>query len=107
VTIFYGANDSSLLQLNSRQHVPLERYEENLGKIIDRFLYLGVSSDKIILIAPPPVDEKVGCSVFNCHLENLVVDSMSYHHSENFSRKPWLLKSRKYCMTIKTVLLSY
>ena len=65
MTIFYGANDSCLLQCNSRQHVPLEKYEENLGKIIDRFLTLGVSSNKIIIIAPPPVDEKVSSEFFS------------------------------------------
>ena len=72
MTIFYGANDSSLSQYNSRQHVPLEKYEANLRIIVDRFVKLGVAANKIILIAPPPVNEKVHLLLNNSELENAI-----------------------------------
>ena len=39
VTIFLGANDSNKLELNPRQHVPVEEYKQNL---IDMVNYLNV-----------------------------------------------------------------
>nr|CAB3255136.1 isoamyl acetate-hydrolyzing esterase 1 homolog [Phallusia mammillata] len=59
VTIFLGANDSVLPGSYSNQHVPVDRFETNLFKIVEHFKSLGVSSDKIILIAPPPVEAEL------------------------------------------------
>ncbi|XP_029972769.1 isoamyl acetate-hydrolyzing esterase 1 homolog [Salarias fasciatus] len=57
VTLFFGANDSSLEDKNPQQHVPLQEYCENL-KDMGRFLSsAGVPSDRLIFITPPPVDE--------------------------------------------------
>jgi len=54
-TIWWGANDSVLPQMNPKQHVPLEEYEQNLQEMVD--LLLGrVATSKIIMITPPPVD---------------------------------------------------
>ncbi len=39
VTIFLGANDSNKLELNPRQHVPVEEYKQNL---VDMVNYLNV-----------------------------------------------------------------
>lgn len=47
------------MEFNERQHVPVARYQDNMGQIIERFIELGVNSDQIIVISPPPVDEKV------------------------------------------------
>lgn len=35
MTIFLGANDSNSFELNQRQHVPLDEYEQNLKDMID------------------------------------------------------------------------
>uniref|UniRef100_A0A1A8FAZ4 Isoamyl acetate-hydrolyzing esterase 1 homolog n=2 Tax=Nothobranchius korthausae TaxID=1143690 RepID=A0A1A8FAZ4_9TELE len=57
VMVFFGANDCSLEDKNPQQHVPLQEYSENL-KEISRFLTsAGISADKVIFIAPPPLHE--------------------------------------------------
>ena len=37
VTLFLGANDASLKDLNPKQHVPLEEYKENLIWLTNRY----------------------------------------------------------------------
>ncbi|KAL7543280.1 hypothetical protein ACHAXR_012584 [Thalassiosira sp. AJA248-18] len=62
VTVFYGANDSSLPGDNEHnQHVPIAEYEENLKKIVNAIGGRFQGNDPkppIILFTPPPVDEK-------------------------------------------------
>mmetsp|Transcript_22070 Transcript_22070/g.45941 ORF Transcript_22070/g.45941 Transcript_22070/m.45941 type:complete len:275 (-) Transcript_22070:243-1067(-) len=54
-TIWWGANDSVLPEMNPKQFVPVEEYEQNLQEMVD--LLLGrVATSKIIMITPPPVD---------------------------------------------------
>ncbi|MGE7883624.1 SGNH/GDSL hydrolase family protein [Bacillus sp. NPDC094077] len=48
VTVFLGTNDAV-----SFAQVPLQAYKENLEKIVDQ-----ISSDKVLLISPAPVDEE-------------------------------------------------
>ncbi|MGE7872459.1 SGNH/GDSL hydrolase family protein [Bacillus paramycoides] len=48
VTIFLGTNDAV-----SFAQVPLQAYKENLEKIVDQ-----ISSEKVLLISPAPVDEE-------------------------------------------------
>jgi lysophospholipase L1-like esterase len=55
VTIFFGANDASDPVLNGRQHVPLGRYESNIGDIISLTRSKLGEDVGIILISPPPV----------------------------------------------------
>jgi lysophospholipase L1-like esterase len=55
VTVFFGANDASDVELNSRQHVPLERYKSNIKEIATLARNNFGVDVKIILIAPPPV----------------------------------------------------
>uniref|UniRef100_H2YVJ4 1-alkyl-2-acetylglycerophosphocholine esterase n=1 Tax=Ciona savignyi TaxID=51511 RepID=H2YVJ4_CIOSA len=57
ITIFFGANDGSLLELNKHQHVPLLDYQSNLKLIIDHCLSHGIPKEKLIIISPPPVEE--------------------------------------------------
>nr|CAB3255131.1 isoamyl acetate-hydrolyzing esterase 1 homolog [Phallusia mammillata] len=59
VTIFFGANDAVLPECYTKQHVPVDRYQTNLVKIVEHFQSLGITSEKIILIAPPPVDAEL------------------------------------------------
>ncbi|KAI2493198.1 hypothetical protein MHU86_21347 [Fragilaria crotonensis] len=51
-TVFLGANDAALP--GEPQHVPLEEYRHNLGKIVRCIKNQGFP---VILLTPPPVDE--------------------------------------------------
>lgn len=53
--ILLGANDAALPTPQSFQHVPLDRFQENLRTIINHPL-IAAHDPKIILVAPPPVD---------------------------------------------------
>ncbi|KAM6082864.1 isoamyl acetate-hydrolyzing esterase 1 homolog [Chlamydotis macqueenii] len=57
ITIFFGANDSALKDLNPKQHVPLEEYAANLKSMIQYLKSVDVTEDRIILITPPPLQE--------------------------------------------------
>ncbi|XP_047927266.1 isoamyl acetate-hydrolyzing esterase 1 homolog isoform X3 [Anser cygnoides] len=57
VTIFFGANDSALKDLNPKQHVPLEEYAENLKSMVQYLKSIDIAEDRIILITPPPLQE--------------------------------------------------
>ncbi|XP_074751759.1 isoamyl acetate-hydrolyzing esterase 1 homolog [Athene noctua] len=59
VTIFFGANDSALKDLNPKQHVPLEEYAANLKSMIHYLKSVDITEDRIILITPPPLQESV------------------------------------------------
>jgi len=54
--IFLGANDSNSLELNPRQHVPVDEFGENLIAMVKYLQSLGLSERKIILVGPPPCD---------------------------------------------------
>ncbi|XP_002197827.5 isoamyl acetate-hydrolyzing esterase 1 homolog [Taeniopygia guttata] len=57
VTIFFGANDSALKELNPKQHVPLEEYAANLRSMVQYLKSVDITADRIILITPPPLQE--------------------------------------------------
>ncbi|XP_044147845.1 isoamyl acetate-hydrolyzing esterase 1 homolog [Bufo gargarizans] len=57
VTIFFGANDSSIREENPQQHVPLEEYAENLRSMVQYLKSVNIKEEKIVLIAPPPIHE--------------------------------------------------
>ncbi|NXL92129.1 IAH1 esterase, partial [Alectura lathami] len=57
VTIFFGANDSALPDLNPKQHVPLEEYAANLKSMVQYLKSVDITADRIILITPPPLQE--------------------------------------------------
>lgn len=59
VVLFFGANDSALPELNPHQHVPLDRYKANLEAMCDYLQDIGLPKSSIILVAPPPVHEKM------------------------------------------------
>jgi len=54
VTVFFGANDASVLEENPKQHVPLDEYRKNLQKIVE-ILRQRVPSAQILVVTPPPV----------------------------------------------------
>ncbi|XP_030642927.1 isoamyl acetate-hydrolyzing esterase 1 homolog isoform X1 [Chanos chanos] len=57
VTIFFGANDCALEDKNPQQHVPIQEFTENLKDIVRHLTSSGLSTDKVILITPPPLHE--------------------------------------------------
>ncbi|XP_054034768.1 isoamyl acetate-hydrolyzing esterase 1 homolog [Dryobates pubescens] len=57
VTLFFGANDSALEELNPKQHVPLEEYAANLKSMVQYLSSVGITQDRVLLITPPPLQE--------------------------------------------------
>lgn len=55
-TVFFGANDASLADAPNKQHIPLDEYKANLQKIITH-PQIVAHDPRIILIAPPPINE--------------------------------------------------
>ncbi len=53
VTIFFGANDAALKDLDVK-HVPIPEYRENLHKLVQKS-QTAYPDAKILLISPPPV----------------------------------------------------
>ncbi|KAH8704600.1 SGNH hydrolase-type esterase domain-containing protein [Phaeosphaeriaceae sp. PMI808] len=56
LTVFFGANDASLPNAPNNQHVPLEEYVSNIEKIITH-PQIVAHNPRIILVAPPPINE--------------------------------------------------
>ena len=57
MTILLGTNDSQN-KSNTIQHVPLDRYKENMKAILTYLINVGVEAKRIILISPPKIDDK-------------------------------------------------
>lgn len=57
-TIFLGANDAQerFEEMSLEQHIDLEEYKENLGKVI-QYLTEELGIKRVVLITPPPLDE--------------------------------------------------
>ncbi|CAN4084147.1 unnamed protein product [Withania somnifera] len=57
VTVFFGANDASVVdRCSAFQHVPMDEYKHNLRSIVS-FLKGRWPTTEVILISPPPIDE--------------------------------------------------
>ncbi|MCJ1358768.1 MAG: hypothetical protein MMC33_008768 [Icmadophila ericetorum] len=56
MVIFFGANDACLPSSSTGQHVPLQRYKENLKAIVEHPL-IQKQQPRLILITPPPINE--------------------------------------------------
>jgi lysophospholipase L1-like esterase len=54
--VFFGANDASLPDAPNKQHIPLDEFSSNLEKIITHPQVV-VHKPRIILVAPPPINE--------------------------------------------------
>lgn len=54
--IMFGANDSSLPDSPTHQHVPLEKYKQNIRAMITHSSVMA-HSPTILLVTPPPLDE--------------------------------------------------
>ncbi|XP_020652261.2 isoamyl acetate-hydrolyzing esterase 1 homolog [Pogona vitticeps] len=57
VTVFFGANDSALKDVNPKQHVPLDEYADNLRAMIQYLKFVDITEDKVVLVTPPPLHE--------------------------------------------------
>lgn len=59
MSIFFGANDARLPNTSQpAQHVPLEQYKANLKAMISSPL-VKAHNPRIVLITPPPIDERM------------------------------------------------
>ena len=71
VTVFFGANDASLPGVREHnQHVPADEYEQNLKTIVSD-IRKKLKQTPIILITPPPLDEKSWDSFCREQFDNL------------------------------------
>ncbi|XP_041459147.1 isoamyl acetate-hydrolyzing esterase 1 homolog isoform X1 [Lytechinus variegatus] len=57
VTVFFGANDACLPELQPDKYVTLEDYAKYIKSIVNYLESNGVRKEKILLITPPPIDE--------------------------------------------------
>jgi len=57
VTIFFGANDASLLNENPHHYVSVKDYTTNLTQLVER-CQQQYNNPRILLIAPPPLDHQ-------------------------------------------------
>ncbi|XP_026644744.1 isoamyl acetate-hydrolyzing esterase 1 homolog isoform X2 [Microtus ochrogaster] len=74
VSIFFGANDSSLKGENPKQHVPLDEYRANLRDMVQYLTSAGIPQERVILITPPPLHEAAWekeCILKGCKLNRL------------------------------------
>ena len=69
-TVFFGANDASLLAHNPRHHVPLDEFATNLRTIVSH-LREHCPDSAVLLISPPPV----------CHEQRLAYQRQRYPDS--------------------------
>lgn len=62
LVIWYGANDSRLPDTpgDPQQHIPLNEYTQNLRAMLAHPDVRGQEGMRIVLITPPPVDERSG-----------------------------------------------
>lgn len=56
VTVFFGANDSVLLESNEKQHVPIDEYKDNLVAIVEGVRKRYNSDVAVVLLTPPPMN---------------------------------------------------
>ncbi|CZR40075.1 uncharacterized protein FPRO_04974 [Fusarium proliferatum ET1] len=56
LVLLFGANDAVLPGAITKQHVPIDRYKENLTKIINH-PRIAAHKPQILLVTPPPLDE--------------------------------------------------
>ncbi|KAM0436889.1 hypothetical protein ACHAPT_002602 [Fusarium lateritium] len=83
LVILFGANDAVLETAVTNQHVPLERYKENLTKIVNH-PRITAHKPQIILVTPPPLDEikSTPRSLANGHKAALRKFAVSASYSE-------------------------
>jgi lysophospholipase L1-like esterase len=64
MTIFFGANDARLPNTpgGPQQHIPIEEFRQNLRAIVNHPLVRAHPDIGLILITPPPVDERKSLS---------------------------------------------
>jgi isoamyl acetate esterase len=92
VTIWFGANDASLPDLNPHHYVSIEDYADNLKCIVER-VREKYESPHIILITPPPVQ----------HEQRLVYQKQRYGDKATGVLERTLENAGKYANTCKDV----
>ncbi|KAL4913293.1 SGNH hydrolase-type esterase domain-containing protein [Aspergillus aurantiobrunneus] len=56
LTVWFGANDASLLESNNGQHVPLDVYKKNLAWLVQHPATIA-QQPRILILTPTPVNE--------------------------------------------------
>ncbi|GKT29874.1 Isoamyl acetate-hydrolyzing esterase Iah1-like protein [Aduncisulcus paluster] len=60
VVVWLGANDAAFKETCPGQHIPLDKFKENMTHIIDELTKkYAVDHKRIILVTPPPVGDKM------------------------------------------------
>ncbi|KAJ3352628.1 isoamyl acetate-hydrolyzing esterase [Entophlyctis luteolus] len=80
LTIMLGANDSVLVDVNPKQHIPLDEYKQNLSDML-AIIRTEFPETRVILITPPPVDPdayKVKLESFGLSLDHSIEQSRRY-----------------------------
>jgi len=109
VTVLLGANDAALppplksqLPEASRQHVPLDEYEDNLRSIVHHLQRGSLRSTRVLLVSPPPCDTDAWSShCITSH--NLPADAEPNRNHENTARYAAAAVSLGKQMNIPTV----
>ncbi len=78
IFIFFGANDAAA---NLLQHVPVAEYKDNLVAMCCYLLDLGMSSSSIILLTPPPADEKAWAAISDVPGDCMFTRAQTYAHA--------------------------
>jgi lysophospholipase L1-like esterase len=92
VTVFFGANDASLIEQNPRQHVPIEEYGANLKQIVKQ-LRSNCPAATIVIVCPPPV----------CHEQRLTFLRTRYPETFNGELERTNEAAGKYAATAEAV----
>ncbi|CAN7943022.1 unnamed protein product, partial [Ixodes hexagonus] len=61
--VFLGANDSSSLVEGGTSIVPLGEFVQNMEEMLSHVRACGIPDDKVVIIAPPPVDQEAWAAV--------------------------------------------
>ncbi|XP_077996908.1 isoamyl acetate-hydrolyzing esterase 1 homolog [Glandiceps talaboti] len=77
MVIFLGTNDSTTP--GEKLHVPIETYKQNLQRMIDYLKSVKVTSNKLIFVSPPPVNENTKTTC--CHGRRKT-DALAAEYSE-------------------------
>ncbi|KAF5026065.1 hypothetical protein F66182_1857 [Fusarium sp. NRRL 66182] len=83
LVLLLGANDAVLEDAITKQHVPIDRYKQNLTKIINH-PNIAAHKPQILLVTPPPLDEikTTPSSIANGHKGAIRTSAVSASYSE-------------------------
>ena len=104
--IFFGANDACLKGAKGSQHVPLEKYEQNLANIISH-PKVQAQNPRIIVVTPPPINE-YGCEE-NDRAKGYLEPRRNANHTKQYAEvaKKAALANGAILLDLYTVLMNH